>query len=140
MAGDKKQFSTPEPPKAPDKPKTMRERHAERADWYRPVAPYVPRPSAAPFEPPNLKRKPIERGEGHHQASFRVLTLKHGHSQPSVFYVTFESLENARSFKIEYWITAANVPNEVRGYLHVIVNREAGEARQEGLLGVGSSD
>jgi hypothetical protein len=46
---------------------------------------------------------------------------------PDDIYVVFDSLNEARSFKIDYRIIAANLPKPVEGALHVIVRREDNE-------------
>lgn len=60
----------------------------------------------------------------HAIAHFHIEKVKHGlgeYSQP--LYVEFKSHESAVSFHIEYKILAANIPSEIAGQLHVVINK-----------------
>lgn len=50
--------------------------------------------------------------------------LNHGYSREiAKLFVVFESFENVINFKIDYTITAANLPEAVSGQLHVSVEK-----------------
>jgi hypothetical protein len=56
-----------------------------------------------------------------------VLKLKHASTEAiGLNYVTIDSFDTAKSFSIEYTLLASNLPEEVRGTLHVQVSVEPG--------------
>jgi hypothetical protein len=130
LTQDKTIFKYPSTPKPPELPKP-RSRSA-LDDWYRPPRPseifLPPRPTTY-VEPPNVERNDFSYGEKYHQVSFTVRRATHGlvYDCPYDTFIILESLEAARSFKIEYQIVAANIPKPVEDALHVIVKREVAE-------------
>jgi hypothetical protein len=60
-----------------------------------------------------------------YEVRFQVERIKHHMQECSdPLFVMFESFETAQSFHIDYQILAANVPHEVTGQLHVIVEKQ----------------
>lgn len=116
----------PQPPEPPVQPRTAMEMFMEpclrpveiplRRSYYSgPIAP-----------PPNVSAPSIKRVGSYH-VSFRVQGVKH-HLQESLgpLYVVFDSFEGASSFQIDYRILAANVPHEIVGKLHVVIEKAVG--------------
>lgn len=119
---DVKRPTKPRPPKA----QTTMERMQEtiRAPYLNSAA-YLPRPVQPyrPSEPPNVSRPNIRRSKSY-EVDFTLGRLKH--NQPiclDQLFIVFDSFESAGSFGIEYGINAGNVPHEVKGTLHIIVER-----------------
>jgi len=73
--------------------------------------------------PPNVSAPSIERTDSY-DVSFHVLKAKHNLRESlEPLYAVFDSFEEARSFHIEYHIYAADVPHEITGKLHVVVEK-----------------
>lgn len=124
LARSEKIFEYPQKPEAPELPQP---RHHSSRNWYEPqiptiAPPYYPRPNTY-VEPPNIERNNFSHHEDCYRVSFKVRQATHRliYNCPYDMYIVFDSLEEARSFKIEYQIIAANITNSVDGALHVIV-------------------
>ncbi len=83
------------------------------------------------FDPSDLgppKPLQIRRVPDGYEVSFRAGTLKHHLSVPvDRLYVTFDSFDDAFSFRIDYRINAANLPHEERQSLGVVVTKQGEE-------------
>jgi len=80
------------------------------------LGPFTPEPV---FPPPNVSSPRITRASSY-DVDLHVQRLKHKLREPfDALYATFESLEAAHSFHIDYQILAANLPDEASGTLHV---------------------
>jgi hypothetical protein len=121
-------FKYPQSPKPPELPEPRR--YSALRDMYPPprLADILPPSRLNTYvEPPNVERNNFSNDEDYHRVSFRVRHATHNlvYNCPYDLFIIFDSLENARSFSIEYQIIAANVPKPVDGKLHVIVKRDA---------------
>ncbi len=75
--------------------------------------------------PPQNVSAPNIRNTGSYNVDFHIQRLKHKLQEPTdPLYVIFESFESARSFNIDYRLLAANIPNEVTGQLHIIIEKD----------------
>jgi len=114
----------PRKPSPPEKPKPGRFWHHSDFSSFTP-RPYMPQPINIPemLAAPRIIWRGVERGEGHWTVCFEVSKLNHGYSEasPRDVYVVFPSVESFSSFKLEYEITAGNLPEKVTGFLHLIV-------------------
>jgi rRNA-processing protein FCF1 len=73
--------------------------------------------------PSNVSPLSIKRTNSF-EVSLHVQKAKHNKPEPiDPLYVIFDSYETARSFQIEYRIHAANIPQEISGILHVIIDK-----------------
>jgi len=60
-----------------------------------------------------------------YNVDFHIQRIKHKLQESAEpLYIVFDSFESAQSFQIDYRILAANVPNEVVGKLHVIIEKD----------------
>lgn len=118
----------PEPPyapKPPDPPRTM-------LDSWR-ISTEVPylgsllsHPNPVPPTSPNVSSPNIRR-TNRYEVNISVRRVKHKLQAPfDPVYVTFDSLETASSFHVDYEILAANIPDKTPGQLHIIVEKESG--------------
>jgi hypothetical protein len=74
-------------------------------------------------EPPNVTGPNFEKDAGH-DVIWNIKRAKHNQiEQLDALVVVFASARTVRSFKIEYALHAANLPDEVTGELHVIVHK-----------------
>jgi hypothetical protein len=115
----KERFSLPRKPVVPDKPKP-------RSSFL--LSPYPRTPFVVPnltgfTQPPAITWLGFKTNKLFHVLSFEVRKLNHGYSEecPKSPYIVFDSFDAMSSFKIEYEITAANIPGKSEGFLHVIV-------------------
>lgn len=117
--------NAPETPEPPVKPRTQRERLLETmSGTLVSMPPMMSRIPGAVLPPQNISA-PNVRNTGSYDVDFHIQRLKHKLQEPAdPLYVIFESFENARSFKIDYRLLAANIPNEVTGHLHVIIEKD----------------
>lgn len=110
------------PPEPPQEPKTILEKINNSPSNLNPVA-----IQAGLFNrstPPNVSLLAIQGWNGD-AVEFQVKKLKQRMSESlDSLYVVFDSYEEASSFRIDYRINAANVPNEVTGYLDVVIKKE----------------
>ena len=117
----------PSPPRAPAKPKTMRERFVEGATTsldmpY--IGRYLPEVSLPDGSAPNVSAPQIRQTDSY-EVNVQVARLKHGiREQLEPLLVVFESHEEARPFHIDYEMMVGNISETVRGRLDVIVRRE----------------
>jgi PIN domain len=126
---DDHKFEKPEAPKPPDVPEPRRSLLRSLHDWSRPDFSHMSlRPTMfnPPSEPPNVQENGLEYRDGYREVSFRVRQATHGlvYNCPYDLFLVFASIEEARSFQIEWRIVAANLPQPAKGLLHIIVERD----------------
>jgi hypothetical protein len=115
---------TPRPPKPPPEPKTQMQKLYESIsrsfETELVSAPYMPGPI---LPPPNVSAPNIKPTNSY-DVDFHVQRIKHKLQESTdPLFVVFESFESAQSFQIDYRILAANVPTEIAGQLHVIIEK-----------------
>ena len=111
----------PEPPEAPEPP--VRPRGPLDAppihipDFVSPTRAFT----AAMGPRKNVSGLTVKKTDSY-EVTVDIQRVKHGTQEPlPIVYVQFESFERARSFHADYTIHAANLPDPVKGELHVIV-------------------
>jgi hypothetical protein len=119
------------PPQPPSKPRTQMEKmlgSITGVDWM--LQSIVPEPPhlRGLFEsigpPPNVSAPDI-RQTNSYEVEVHVQKVKHNlHEEFDPLYILFRSYESAQSFHIDYRILAANVPQEVTGKLHVVIEKD----------------
>jgi len=117
----------PEPPDPPPEPKTEMAKllGSVQAPAYVPyfvrdLARYESLPDLAP---PNVSAPDIKRINSF-QVDVHVQRVKHNlYETLRTLCVVFESYGSAQSFKIGYRILAADLPHEVKGNLHVVIEK-----------------
>jgi hypothetical protein len=119
----------PRPPQPPRRPRTRIELLSEqtRMPWsmLAPLAPHRYAPEAA-FQAPNVSPPTIRRTSSY-EVEVHVDKVKHGLRESfDPLYVVFESYEGARSFHIDYQVLASNVPQQITGQLHVVIEKDQG--------------
>ena len=73
---------------------------------------------------PNVSPPTIRRTDSY-EVNFHVARIKHKtHESCPTLYAIFDSFDSARSFHTDYRILAANVPQEITGQLHVIIQKD----------------
>jgi hypothetical protein len=75
--------------------------------------------------PPNISSPQIERTNSYDVRS-AVKKAKHGYSyRIAKFVIQFDSYELAKSFQIDYSISAANLPKAANGHLSVVIEKSS---------------
>jgi hypothetical protein len=111
----------PEPPQRPRTPMEKLHDTIQRSVHVPAITAQVPGPvlSRSNVSAPTITKT------GSYDVTFHVHRVKHKLQEPAeALYVVFQSFEGAQSFHIDYDILAANVPSEVTGQLHVIVEKD----------------
>jgi rRNA-processing protein FCF1 len=112
----------PSPPKPPQEPKTINEKLNSSSLNLNPVA--IQPGFFNRSTPPNVSLLAIQGRDGD-AVEFHVKKLKQRVSEHlNPLYVVFDSYEGASSFRIDYRINAANVPDEVTGHLDVVIKKD----------------
>jgi hypothetical protein len=71
----------------------------------------------------NVSSPTIKRVKSY-EVQVHIQKIKHTLQLPiDPLLVTFDSYENVNSFNIDYRMSAANIPHEVTGLLHVIIQK-----------------
>jgi len=105
----------PEAPAEPERPMSQFERLSKFTPSYVPSFSDLPDLGA-------MQRNFSLRKTNSYEATQKFSRIKHGHAvSVHPFVLTFASYAEARSFSIEYRITAANMPESVKGALNVKV-------------------
>ena len=117
----------PEAPSPPRQPRTRVQMMTEGIAHFSHLS--IPSPAIAHFKMPVSFK--IER-TGSFTVTDHFARIKHGGSvkMPEIF-LTFASYEAAGSFHCEYTIRPANLPNPIRGKLHIIIDKEETNAAVE---------
>lgn len=111
----------PEAPDPPRPPRTQAEMMQDRLSLhdlsYRNLSPtYLPTKS-------NVSAPEIKRSNSY-EVSYEVQRLKQHMNEPfDPLCVVFDSFESAASFRIDYRINAADLPEETTGSLHTVITR-----------------
>lgn len=86
------------------------------------VFPHVHTPGIGSRPAPNVSSPQIKKTNSY-EVEQHVKQLKHTKKELRVatYHITFDSLESARSFQIEYRVVAANLPDMLTGSLNVII-------------------
>lgn len=130
---DDERFVQPEEPNKPEEPQPQRGWSAASrlaslgaSMVLTPALPYTPH-FMVPESMKAVWRDPTGGGGAF---SFGVRKLNHGYAEecPGQWNVVFNSVADMRSFKIEYTVTAANVPRRIEGALHVVRGRGPAES------------
>lgn len=114
----------PPPPTPPPPPKTAMEKLGEpMAALASALYPGWANPVSLSF--PSNVSSPEIGGVSGQDVGVHVQRIKHKLREPfDPLYLTFESWDAACSFQIKYRILAANLPNEINGTLHIIIQKE----------------
>lgn len=116
---DKPQMpEVPDPPRPPrTQAEIMQDRLGIRDYSHRDLSPtYLPAKS-------NVSAPEIKRSNSY-EVSYEVQRLKQHMNEPfDPLYVVFDSFESAASFRIDYRINAADLPEETTGSLHTVITR-----------------
>ena len=130
LATDSDYPAPPAAPEPPSKPKTPMEQFLQR-DWdahdiLQPLSRYALDSVIRPRDvaPPNISLPNIRRTDSY-EVDLHVARIKHRTREPCLsLHVVFDSFDTARSFHTDYCLLAANVPQEVEGQLHVIIEKD----------------
>ena len=116
----------PEPPQPPARPLTQRQKilrivNPPAVSTY---STFFPSQNIGGIRPtPNVSSPRITRSNSY-DVDLQVRKVKHNLSEElDLLFVVFDSFENASSFQIDYRILAGNLPQEVEGKLHVIIQK-----------------
>lgn len=114
----------PKSPTPPDTPKTRMQRMLESFTispyLYSPIMGRIPNGIISPrnISGPNIRKT------GSYEVTFEITRIKHKLQETvDPLYVLFDSFDTAKSFQIDYRLLAANIPEEINGQLHVIINK-----------------
>lgn len=116
----------PKPPEQPEEPMTEMQRFSNSMNYNRmiPSSVFFNPPDVSPRLPQNVSSPSIKRVNSY-EVHVHVQKIKHN---LQVFldplFVIFDSFEYAKSFTIDYRILAANIPREVTGNLHIIIQND----------------
>lgn len=115
----------PEPPKPPVEPMTTLQQMVKSMSFNQ-VLPYSIRfdtPISTPSLPSNVSSPNIKRVNSY-DVDIHVQKIKHNMIEfLDPLFVVFDSFNDANSFKIQYSINAANIPHEVTGLLHIVIEK-----------------
>ena len=116
----------PKGPAAPDKPSPPKSMIEKWQDIGKFQFPDLIHPFPSPMAGYNLRQDtpkgPFIKKTNSYEVKYSVPKLKHGlemHLDP--VYAIFPSIDEASSFHISYSIIAGNVPDEIKGELHIVV-------------------
>lgn len=115
----------PTAPQQPTPPRTMIEMFQNIG---RLNIPYLPRISPSVMSPhtrPDVPKGPFIKKTNSYEVSFSVQRLKHGFQ--TIFdplFAIFPSIESVCSFGIDYRVLAANLPEEIKGDVHIVLKVE----------------
>ncbi len=115
----------PEPPTPPQEPMTEMQRLANSMNYNRmvPSSVFFNPPDVSPRLPQNVSSPSIKRVNSY-EVHVHVQKIKHNlQVLLDPLFVIFDSFESAKSFTIDYRILAANIPHEVTGNLHIIIQK-----------------
>lgn len=116
----------PKPPDPPDTPRTQMQRMIEATrmptEYFPSIISNIPNGILAPrnISTPNIKKT------GSYDVEFNIQRIKHKLQETfDPLYILFDSFEAVQSFQINYRLLAANIPEEVTGRLHVIIEKDS---------------
>ncbi len=120
--GEEDALKAPEPPTPPNQPGTFGFGNFNLSDFSRIGLTHPVMPRVGP--PPNVSSPSIKRTNSYDVRS-HVNKAKHGYTMRlAKFAALFDSYESAGSFKIEYSISAANLPKAANGELSVVTEKD----------------
>lgn len=116
----------PAPPDKPSPPKSMIEKWQDMGKY--PISDLI-RPFPSPMAGYNLRQDtpkgPFIKKTNSYEVKYSVPKLKHGLEMVlSPVCAIFPSIDDARSFHISYSIIAGNIPDEIKGELHIVLSAE----------------
>lgn len=119
----------PSPPESPSKPKTPLEQFLQR-DWaaqriLQPLSRYALDSVVRPRDvsPPNVSQPRITRTDSF-EVEVDVVRIKHKTPLACLSaLVAFDSFDTAQSFHTDYSLLADNVPQQITGQLHIIIQK-----------------
>ncbi|MBI3159210.1 MAG: hypothetical protein HYZ26_06395 [Chloroflexi bacterium] len=117
----------PKPPKPPVEPMTGMQRVANSLNYSQLIPPsiFINPPDTLLRSPQNVSSPNIRRVNSY-EVHVHVQKIKHNLQVPlDPLFVIFERFESASSFNIDYRILAANIPHEVTGKLHIIIQKDS---------------
>lgn len=122
---DENLFKPPKKPQPPKGPRPLSTIDSFRRHFDEDPFPRVriTAPTFPPIAPiANVTWSGLTRENDVQVAHFEIRKLNHGYSKncPRLIYVIFDSFTDVRSFRIDYEITAANIPHKIHGSLHVV--------------------
>ena len=119
----------PNPPEAPDpplEPMTIMQKlnNSMRYPYIMPSSIFLDQPFSSPKLPQNVSSPNIKRVNSY-DVQIHVQKIKHNLKEYfDPLFIVFDNFESANSFSVEYRILAANIPHEVTGNLHIIIEKE----------------
>jgi hypothetical protein len=123
---DKEGFpKEPSAPEQPTPPRTMVEMFQNIGRFNIPYLPRISLPVMSPHTRPDVPEGPFIKKTNSYEVSFSVQRLKHG--LQIIFdplFAIFPSIESASSFGIEYRVLAANLPEDIKGHVHIVLRAE----------------
>jgi len=123
---DKEGFpKEPSAPEQPTPPRTMIEMFQNIGRFNIPYLPRISSPVMSPHTRPDVPEGPFIKKTNSYEVSFSVQRLKHG--LKIIFdplFAIFPSIESASSFGIEYRVLAANLPEDIKGHVHIVLRAE----------------
>lgn len=118
------------PPRPPQPPRTSADIASEQLrSSLRSARPYMPDLSGlqslgSRLGPPSNVSPPTIRETGSYEVKWKVRRVKHKQHAPlQPLIIVFDDHESASSFGIDYRLHAGNLPDEVKGQLHVVVKK-----------------
>jgi len=120
----------PRSPKSPEPPVQPRTAMQMLTESFTPMVelPYLGSYDSGPIALPSNVSAPSIKRTGSYDVSFHVQKAKHNLQESfEPLYVVFDSYEEASSFQIDCQILAANVPHEIIGKLHIVVQKAGSE-------------
>lgn len=117
----------PEAPRSPVEPMTEIEKMANSMNrgFQIPTSMLFNPPDFSPSIPSNVSAPVIKRVRSY-EVHVHVQKIKHNLQEfLDPLFVIFDEYDSAKSFTIDYRILAANIPHEVTGNLHIIIQRES---------------
>lgn len=122
---DKDNFpKEPKPPTPPDTPKTQMQRMMESITVSTSLfSPIMGRMPNGIISPNNISDPNIRKTDSY-EVTFDILRIKHKLREAvEPLFIVFDSFVAVKSFHIDYKLLAGNIPKEVTGQLHLIINK-----------------
>jgi len=126
LIGEDKLPKAPHRPEDPVAPRTMAEMftHLGKMNYPDLLRAIVP-PTFSRHPKLEINRGPYIKKTKSYEVTYHEQKLKHGlQVELDPVYVIFPSIDSAHSFNIDYSLFAANVPEEVKGRIHIIIDIE----------------
>jgi len=116
----------PEKPTLPDEPVPPRTINQMLEDWTKFKLPLLSTERRLlPRDVLKAQQAPRIRKIKSYEVKFSWLKLKHGMQiEFDPVYAIFPAIESARSFKVDYSLLAGNLPEEIKGQVHIVLKAE----------------